>query len=48
MSLSRCRIPFNIVYGPGAPSGIVLPELLNSATVTEALDKAARVSISGG
>jgi suppressor for copper-sensitivity B len=38
----RYGIPFNIVYGPGAPGGIVLPELLTAAAVTSALDQAAK------
>jgi suppressor for copper-sensitivity B len=37
----RYGIPFNIVYGPGAPEGIVLPELLSEGAVLEALDRAA-------
>ena len=36
----RYGIPFNIVFGPGAPEGIVLPELLSHDAVMEALDKA--------
>ncbi len=36
----RYGIPFNVVYGPGAPEGIPLPELLTSAEVLGALDKA--------
>jgi suppressor for copper-sensitivity B len=38
----RYGIPFNIVYGPGAPAGIVLPELLTADAVTGALDQAAK------
>ena len=38
----RFGIPFNIVYGPGAPGGVPLPELLTVELVTAALDKAAR------
>jgi suppressor for copper-sensitivity B len=38
---SRYGIPFNAVYGPGAPDGIVLPELLSEGVVLEALAKAA-------
>lgn len=38
----RYGIPFNIVYGPGAPDGIPLPELLSEAAVVEALDRAAK------
>jgi suppressor for copper-sensitivity B len=38
----RYGIPFNIVYGPGAPDGIPLPELLTPDAVLQALDKASR------
>jgi suppressor for copper-sensitivity B len=38
----RYGIPFNIVYGPGAPAGIVLPELLTTEAVTAAMDQAAK------
>ena len=38
----RYGIPFNIVYGPGAPAGIALPELLTAEAVTKALDQAAK------
>ncbi|WP_284735543.1 protein-disulfide reductase DsbD family protein [Dongia deserti] len=38
----RYGIPFNIVYGPGAPAGIALPELLTTETVTNALDRAGK------
>jgi len=41
-SFGRYGIPFNAVYGPGAPHGIALPELLSQKVVLEALDKAAR------
>jgi len=37
----RYGIPFNAVYGPGAPEGIVLPELLTERSVLDALAKAA-------
>ncbi|MDR3448703.1 MAG: protein-disulfide reductase DsbD family protein [Alphaproteobacteria bacterium] len=36
----RYGIPFNAVFGPGAPQGIVLPELLTKKLVLDALDKA--------
>lgn len=36
----RYGIPFNVVYGPGAPQGIALPELLTSEVVLAALDQA--------
>jgi len=38
---NRYGIPFNAVYGPGAPAGIVLPELLTEHAVLDALAKAA-------
>lgn len=38
----RFGIPFNIVYGPGAPQGVPLPELLSVDLVMGALDKAGR------
>ncbi len=38
----RYGIPFNIVYGPGAPQGLPLPELLTPAAVRDALEEAAR------
>ncbi|MFD2262010.1 protein-disulfide reductase DsbD family protein [Lacibacterium aquatile] len=37
----RYGIPFNIVYGPGAPGGITLPELLTEGAVIDALSRAA-------
>ncbi len=37
----RYGIPFNAVYGPGAPQGIALPELLTEGAVLAALDRAA-------
>ena len=42
-SYGRYGIPFNVVYGPGTPAGIVLPELLTDADVGAALDKAAGI-----
>lgn len=38
----RYGIPFNAVYGPGAPSGIALPELLREEDVLAAFDKATK------
>ena len=32
-AFGRYGIPFNVVYGPGAPEGLPLPELLGEATV---------------
>lgn len=40
-SHGRYGIPFNAVYGPGAPDGVVLPELLTEGVVLEAFEKAA-------
>ena len=37
-SHNRFGIPFNIVYGPSMPNGYLLPELLKSAAVLEALE----------
>lgn len=37
---NRYAIPFNIVYGPGAPEGILLSELLSTSEVLEALKTA--------
>lgn len=36
----RYGIPFNIVYGPEAPDGIVLPELLTTDAVMNAIEQA--------
>jgi suppressor for copper-sensitivity B len=36
----RYGIPFNAVYGPNAPSGLALPELLTTGAVTKALAQA--------
>lgn len=40
----RYGIPFNVVYGPAAPQGIVLPELLSVEGLVQALDRAASTS----
>ena len=39
---ARYGIPFNAVYGPGAPAGIPLPELLTDGAVLDAMDRAGR------
>ena len=39
-SKGRYGIPFNAVYGPGAPEGIMLSELLTSEAVLAAIDRA--------
>jgi suppressor for copper-sensitivity B len=38
----RYGIPFNIVYGPAAPQGLPLPELLTGQTVLDTLNAAAK------
>ena len=38
----RYGIPFNAVYGPGAPDGIVLPELLSQSAVLDAFSRASK------
>jgi len=38
----RYGIPFNAVYGPNAPEGIVLPELLTQDAVLDAIEEAGR------
>ena len=43
----RYGIPFDAVYGPGAPGGLVLPELLSRESVLGALEKAAGIKITG-
>jgi len=40
VSFGRYGIPFNAVYGPSAPDGIALPELLSHDVVMKALDRA--------
>lgn len=40
-SFGRYGIPFNAVYGPGAPDGIALPELLTEDAVLDAFERAA-------
>lgn len=39
-SFGRYGIPFNAAYGPDAPAGVVLPELLSRSAVLEALNSA--------
>ncbi len=38
-SFGRYGIPFNAIYGPKAPQGLALPELLTTALVVEAASK---------
>ena len=39
-SFGRYGIPFNIVYGPKSPDGIVLPEILTKSNVISAISEA--------
>ena len=39
-SFGRYGIPFDAVYGPRAPGGVLLPELLTSTAVLTAFDQA--------
>jgi len=47
-TFERYGIPFNAVYGPGAPDGIVLPELLSTEAVMSALETAAARAVASG
>jgi suppressor for copper-sensitivity B len=40
----RYGIPFNVVFGPGAPAGIALPELLTAEATLAAFDRASRLA----
>jgi suppressor for copper-sensitivity B len=40
-SFARYGVPLDVMYGPGTPQGIALPELLTSATVMDAFRRAA-------
>ena len=39
-SFGRYGIPLNVVFGPGAPSGVLLPELLTKDAVFKAIEQA--------
>jgi suppressor for copper-sensitivity B len=41
----RFGIPFNIVFGPNAPDGIALPELLSTSALIAAFDQAAKAPL---
>ena len=43
-SFGRYGIPFNAIYGPQAPDGIALPELLTDGTVLDVAGRASGVS----
>ncbi|MGB8275208.1 MAG: protein-disulfide reductase DsbD domain-containing protein [Alphaproteobacteria bacterium] len=46
-SFGRFGIPFNAVYGPDAPEGIALPELLTERAVLDALWRAGAHALAG-
>ena len=46
-SFGRYGIPLDVVYGPGAPAGILLPELLTKDAVLDAIDRASGKTTSG-
>ncbi|MGC2522692.1 MAG: hypothetical protein WA417_08665 [Stellaceae bacterium] len=39
-SFGRYGVPLDVVYGPGAPAGVALPELLTSGAVMAAFRRA--------
>jgi len=42
---NRFGIPFNAVYGPGAPEGIILPEVLSTQSVLDAIEAAKPIDL---
>ena len=46
-SFGRYGLPFNVVFGPGAPDGIVLPELLTTEAVLSAFARSSGRANSG-
>ena len=38
-SFGRYGIPFNVIYGPAKPNGVVLPELLTNNSLKEVFDQ---------
>ena len=46
-SFGRFGIPFNVVHGPAAPGGVVLPEILSASAVLKAVDEAGGASAGG-
>jgi suppressor for copper-sensitivity B len=42
---NRYGIPFNVVYGPGAPTGLALPEILTPTLVLDAIEAASSRTI---
>jgi suppressor for copper-sensitivity B len=44
-SFGRYGVPLDVVYGPGAPQGIALPELLSAEAVMDAFRRAATAGV---
>ena len=42
---NRFGIPFNAIYGPGAPEGIILPEVLSTQSVLDAIEAAKPIDL---
>lgn len=42
---NRFGIPFNAVYGPGAPEGIILPEVLSTQSILDAIEAAKPIDL---
>lgn len=42
---NRFGIPFNAVYGPGAPEGITLPEVLSTQSILDAIEAAKPIDL---
>jgi len=42
---NRFGIPFNAIYGPGAPEGIILPEVLSTQLVLDAIEAAKPIDL---
>jgi len=36
---NRSAVPFNLIYGPGKPEPVTLPELLSPARILDAMDQ---------
>lgn len=39
-AFGRSAVPFNLVYGPGSPNPIILPEVLTPGIVLDAIEQA--------
>jgi suppressor for copper-sensitivity B len=47
-SFNRFGIPFNVVYGPVAPNGLTLPELLKESVVVDTFRQASGRNVLAG